>query len=409
MPQQRQPYLLDPYTPQSPVRQQFAPIYSVGQGFAQLAGDLGEAYLKGRQQKKKEKEQEDFARKLMEVYSVATNPDLAKDAKSGAIYSAQDFGGLPTQNIDPMTWQQRGQEAQSRLASANPRLAAQYMGVMMEAAQGAQPKAKVIDEQLPGGGMGQRNPDTNELTVRVQPDPIQTPAGFKARVDQAMASRPQTTVNLPPQENEYRKKRGQDFAADARTYQEAGRGASKRLGQLSVLESSLSDPAVYQGTAGNAVNSIKRAGKTLLGLDIEGVGSAEVAQKVGAEMALALKSNLPGPMSDSDRKFLIDLPPGLSNSRDGNVRLIEYQRRVARREMEIATLARHYEAENGQLDAGFDAVAADYAERNPLFSEKDFQEVAQIAASAPQPKPTAGTEQLLREADRIAAGALGVK
>lgn len=389
------------------------PINSVGQGIAEVLGDVGEAYF---MRKAAEKDQERDNRDLSAVAlarQFASNPNTSRVNVNDALGQERTIANsVFDRPADP---NERYAGAMAQIQD-NPRAQIAAGPGVMDLAKQFAPKEK--EYLAPVAGSDEKG---NPIMVRPEkggpgfapmqgvapPMPeILQPGVEDARARVSAAGRPVTNINTKG-ETKYVETRSEDYAKQASAYQSGGRNAAKKLGQLSVLNSALSDPSVYQGTAGPAVTGVKRGLKTLFGADVEGVGPAELASRVGGEMALALKENLPGPMSDGDRRFLLELPPGLTNSREGNMLLVEYHQRMARREMEVAELAREYESAVGRLDVGFDDVLADFAEQNPIFSEDDFKKAAGLAGSTAQPSPLAGTEQLLREADAIAAGSLG--
>lgn len=200
-----------------------------------------------------------------------------------------------------------------------------------------------------------------------------------------------------PGETEYDKARGKRWAEMADEISASGRSAEEQLASIGPLMASLANPDVYQGTGGNAITGLKRFGRTMLGMDFEGVGDAEVVQTIGNQMALQLRTQMPGPMSDGDRRFLQSLPPNLGNSREGNIIIGEFFRRSAERAVERADAAREYEARNGRLDAGFDREWAERMQEAPLFSEDDYAVVQRIAAESPQPSPLAGVPDDITE------------
>lgn len=216
---------------------------------------------------------------------------------------------------------------------------------------------------------------------------------------------PAAVVNVGPGETEYDKARGKAWADRAAEISAAARSADEQLASLGPLMASLANPDVYQGTGGAAVSSLKRFGRTMLGLDFEGVGDADVVRTVGNQMALSLRTMMPGTMTDADRQFLQSLPPNLSNSREGNILIGEFFRRSAARALEMADKAREYEARNGRLDAGFDREWAEYSRANPMFDEGDYQAMQEVARAAPQPSPLAGIPPDIAEIlDRYGSG-----
>jgi hypothetical protein len=248
-------------------------------------------------------------------------------------------------------------------------------------------------------GMQPGTPEFNEwVRVNSAPD-ILNPDVLAARERIASAGRTNLTVNSG--EQGYDKARGQDFAERMGGYENRQSTAFNTLNQLDILERTLSNPNLYTGTGGEAVAGLKRLGKTVFGLEVEGVGAAELAKNIGSEMALGMKENLPGPMSDSDRAFLQSLPPNLANSAEGNALIIGARRKLAQREIEIAELASQYERQNGRLDAGWNRELSEYIAANPLFTDDDFARLEELSASASQAAPGAGLSPAIERADEI--------
>lgn len=218
-----------------------------------------------------------------------------------------------------------------------------------------------------------------------------TPAFQQKLLEMRMKPASSVNVQLPTYEKEYDKAIGKSYADRFIALQDQGQKAEGRLATLGSLAAALGDEAVYTGTAGPTISALKRAGGTLFGIeDIEGIGSAELAETVGNQLALEMKDMLPGPMSDSDRRFLQSLPPGLSKSREGNMLITDFYRRTAERQRDIADMARDYQARHGRLDPGFDREVAALNQQNPVFDATDFAAMQEAAGSAEQPSPLAG-------------------
>ena len=77
---------------------------------------------------------------------------------------------------------------------------------------------------------------------------------------------------------------------------------------------------------------------------------------------------MPGAMSDPDRRFLVEMVPGLANTPGGNKIIIEALERKAKRDIEVAKMARAYTKKNGTMDGFSDELAA-WSEKNPLFAD----------------------------------------
>jgi len=206
-------------------------------------------------------------------------------------------------------------------------------------------------------------------------------------------------VNVGKGESEYDKTRGEALANEYGTILEDARKARSRIGQLRQIDSLLSDPAVYTGTGAQAINAIKRAGQTLFGMDLEGVDKADAARRVTNEMALSFKSDLPGPMSDSDRQFLTEIPPNIGDTAQGRKLLVELMTAKERRKIELAKMAREYRQRNGRLDDNWYDIAARYAEQNPMFDEEMMERAKEVAGTAQQRSPYAGSYPSVESAE----------
>lgn len=206
----------------------------------------------------------------------------------------------------------------------------------------------------------------------------------------AAAGRPMTEVKLPPMETESQKALGKnlgDFFSEiqANAFKSTSNAANyERLGGLlSQIET-----GKFKGTT----NELKKAAQSF-GVDLNALGISDdvalvdAAKAISAELALQLRSpasgaGMPGAMSDQDRAFLQSMVASVETNPQAVPMMIEARLKLARRQQEMAQVARQYVAENGGLDVGlYDALAA-YAEANPLFSEADKQRIGAMGAAA---------------------------
>lgn len=201
------------------------------------------------------------------------------------------------------------------------------------------------------------------------------------------ASAARTNINMP-METAYDKEMGKQLAGEFIKSQEAAGKAAQAQGDLRVMQQAAENPAVYTGTGGEAIQGLKKAAQTLFGVDVQGVPDAEIIQRTTAKIALGLKDNLPGPMSDSDRRFLMELPPGLTTSPEGIRRVVKLG--MAQREWEIerATAAQKFAAENGgrltpAVYRVLTAVDKKWADRMGGLA-RDLQRQAQSAPRSPK-------------------------
>lgn len=190
-------------------------------------------------------------------------------------------------------------------------------------------------------------------------------------LEQRRASAANTTVKLPPLENAYDKAKGEGLAKTSGDIQDAGRAAGtkilkyERMGQL--LE------GVQTGKLTPSFAQVAAIGESLgIKLD-ENLGDKQALEALSNEIALTLRNpaggaGMPGALSDKDREFLVSMTPGLGKTPEGNRLIIETAIKLAKRDQDVAKLAREYEKKHGgRLDDGFYDELATYSAANPLF------------------------------------------
>lgn len=131
-----------------------------------------------------------------------------------------------------------------------------------------------------------------------------------------------TTVNVSPGEKSYDQELGKALATEFVESQKSGAKAAEDIGDLRVMEKAVADPNLYTGAGGETIHGLKKAAQTLFGVEVQGVPEGEIVQRISSKVALSLKDQLPGPMSDSDREFLRSIPANLSTSPEGARRVI---------------------------------------------------------------------------------------
>lgn len=203
------------------------------------------------------------------------------------------------------------------------------------------------------------------------------------------------TVNVGEQEKAFAKELGKGLAQRHKAMQEEAGAGQDALISLSEMENAMADPGFYSGFGADQVLELRRLGSAL-GLDIEGIDSMEAFNSQSKAAALAsMGGSLGAGFSDADRSFVTGQVPNLENTPEGNARLIEIQKRINRRKIEMARFATDYaKTHGGQLDVGFDAALREWREANPAFPEAEMQPApAASAPSAPQTqqKPITGT------------------
>ena len=134
----------------------------------------------------------------------------------------------------------------------------------------------------------------------------------------------------------------------------------------------MQDPNVYQGTAGEKVLQAKRLAKSI-GIDVGEVGPAEAAQAITAQLALNARSpaggaGMPGAMSDADREYLKSMQPGIERTPDGNRLIVDVNRKLNQRAVDVDKFRQDYVKKNGRLNEGFYRDLTEWSNKNPLFA-----------------------------------------
>lgn len=206
----------------------------------------------------------------------------------------------------------------------------------------------------------------------------------------ARAGRSETNVSVGAGETSYDKELGKQLVGEYIKAQEVGGKAATALADLSTMQEALANPNVYTGTGGNAVQALKKAASTLFGVDIKGVADAEIIERTSKKIALGMKDNLPGPMSNSDRDFLVNLPAGLTTSPEGARRIVALGIAQKQWEIERANAVRQYAVQNGgRLDSGVYAATAAVDQR---WASQMSSIVRELRAQPQEPRraPSAG-------------------
>lgn len=113
--------------------------------------------------------------------------------------------------------------------------------------------------------------------------------------------------------------------------------SNTKLSKLAQLGEYTRDPGVYQGFGGDAVGVLKSMGAAW-GLNIEGNDETQAAKSLMNQFALATRNpsageGMPGALSDNDLKFIKASNPSLSNSAEGNRKIIDWMTKIEKKNM----------------------------------------------------------------------------
>lgn len=146
----------------------------------------------------------------------------------------------------------------------------------------------------------------------------------------------------------------------------------ERLGTL--LESA--STGKYQGSIVDFKAAMKSVGFDLAAFGIgDNIAPAQAARAMANHLALELRNpatgaGMPGALSDKDREFLVQSIPSLENDPNAIKLMVDYAKRLAKRDQDIAKMARAYKKRTGGFDEGFFDELSDWSSRNPLFNEQ---------------------------------------
>ncbi len=175
------------------------------------------------------------------------------------------------------------------------------------------------------------------------------------------------------QEGEEAKSVGKFFGDAYANIQNAGFNAQSKVNRYNRLGQLLD--GVNTGKFTGAGLEVAKAANTL-GFNIDpSMANKEAAQALSGEIALELRNpsggaGMPGAMSDADRQFLVNMVPGLATTPEGRKLMLETAQKLAKRDMEVARIAREYRKRKGSIDEGFYDELARYSEANPLFQQQ---------------------------------------
>lgn len=243
-----------------------------------------------------------------------------------------------------------------------------------------------------GGALGGVKADEMRATNPVEAEgaALKAAATYPFDIRKAAASASRTNV-MNVQEKEFDKKVGGEFGQQYADLMKAGMAAPGKVAKLDRLNQLLD--GVSTGTFKGTTTELKAAAKGA-GIDLESmgikddVGPVQAAQALSQAMALELRNpaggaGMPGAMSDSDRKFLEKMTPGIETTPQGRALMVETQKRLAKRDQDVSKLAADYRTKNGRFDEGFYNELAQYSASKPLFD--DLSSTASPAAPGAAP------------------------
>lgn len=197
------------------------------------------------------------------------------------------------------------------------------------------------------------------------------PNWLKAQIELKKAGKPETSVTVNnPGEGAYEKTIGEDAGKFATRVHGDADMARQQIQQVDQLGDALSG-VDYQGFGGSSLINLKRAAK-VVGVDLGNadIGSAQVAKAVQSQLALSLRKDMPGQMSNADRDFLVSIPPNINNSKEANAALLTIMRAKAQRQVELETSLNQANPKTLQDFQNWQRQTYSQIVNKPLFSDQ---------------------------------------
>jgi hypothetical protein len=220
---------------------------------------------------------------------------------------------------------------------------------------------------------------------------------FDAKIRKLTTHQPMVNVDNR-QEGEFAKILGRESGEMYAGLLRAEMNAPATIGKYERLSSLLGQ--VNTGKFKGSTTDLKAAAKGLgINLDAMGikddVAPAQAARALSNQLALELRNpaggaGMPGAMSDQDRTFLLQMVPGLENDPGSVTQMIEYRTRLARREQQVAKMARDYKQKNKKFDEGFFDQLKTWSDKTPLFPEAGKPSLPNLSPKAQKYLDAAG-------------------
>jgi hypothetical protein len=245
-------------------------------------------------------------------------------------------------------------------------------GAMMGAGAGL----ASIGNPAQGAALADLSKQANQSQYSMHVDPL---TGTVYRIDTRKGNVSIINGGVDPTVMEERKsqatKMGEQLVTDEKKVIDNASTARTALANNEVLKAALSDPNVYQGFGGDAVNKLKSAAQAA-GFKVDGVADAQLANAISRQAALQLRNptqgaGMPGSLSNSDRDFLASMTQNLGNTREANALIADWQGKLAQHALDIEDQRQRYVADHGRIDHNWYTHLSNWEKSNPVFGAQD--------------------------------------
>ena len=180
-----------------------------------------------------------------------------------------------------------------------------------------------------------------------------------------------TNIGAKVDETAWQKGMGEYGVKTFAAIQNEALSAQDMLSNTIVLENLMQDPNFTSGALVEPKMAYRKVIETLGG-EAADVGSLEAFRAVASKLILdQMGGSLGAGFSEGDRKFVEAMGAQLSTSIEGNKMIIQINRKIGQRKLEIAGFADKYVKEKGMIDKDFMGALREWSKANPLFESID--------------------------------------
>ena len=321
--------------------------------------------------------------------NIGDNPNIVGGRTTEAVLGMQPAkSAVPTPGADQNPPEEAAIQAKitqlnsdSRKYKDNPTIMRSITSEMdKQAIELAKLRKGKINLEVPVEGAAKEVPyGADQATPGAMPTPPAAVSPLSAAVPQpGVAPKPLPLVNpqVEAEKKSFGETSGKHMADTAVDIQKTGAAAQSLIGDLNMLEKLYTQHGenVPEGIGAPIISNMK-SGLKSLGVEVQGQGATDVINALATKQALKSRTAdgenlLPGAMSNYEDRLLQSTAPGLSQTHEGRLVLIQVIKAQMQMRTDLAAGARQYIKDHSRLDQGWFDVAAEIAKKNPFLDPK---------------------------------------
>ena len=228
---------------------------------------------------------------------------------------------------------------------------------------------EIVRSQIPDKATADKLTNAMAEAAAIYPYPAEVDDIAKAAIDKerrdyllkrTLKEEGDVIIKMPPGPKAGEEALYKWFVDEERGYMEEARQAQKDLIASHQILRILQESGIQTGALAGSTLKIKKLAiamfPSLKETWGEGIAEAEAVTAFGNRLALALKKEMPGPLSDKDVRFMQESSPGLERTPEGNLILLSLLIRRQERSIVWGRMITEYakQSESGFVDRGVD-------------------------------------------------------